>query len=58
MENIEDIDHLVAQNEVTLESYDNVGDNNVGEASSKAKKRKTSKMRTWKKLWEQFRMLL
>ena len=38
MENIEDIDHLVAQNEVTLESYDN-----VGEASSKAKKRKTSK---------------
>ena len=26
---------------VTLESYDNVGDNNVGEASSKAKKRKT-----------------
>ena len=28
---------------VTLESYDNVGDNNVGEASSKAKKRKTSK---------------
>ena len=35
MENIEDIDHLVAQNEVTLESYDN-----VGEASSKAKKRK------------------
>ena len=43
MENIEDIDHLVAQNEVTLESCDNVGDNNVGEASSKAKKRKTSK---------------
>ena len=43
MENIEDIDHLVAQNEVTLESYDNVGDNNVGEASSKVKKRKTSK---------------
>ena len=43
MENIEDIDHLVAQNEVTLESYDNVGDNNVGEASLKAKKRKTSK---------------
>ena len=43
MENIEEIDHLVAQNEVTLESYDNVGDNNVGEASSKAKKRKTSK---------------
>ena len=41
MYNIEDIDHLVAQNEVTLESYDNVGDNNVGEASSKAKKRKT-----------------
>ena len=43
MENIEDIDHLVDQNEVTLESYDYVGDNNVGEASSKAKKRKTSK---------------
>ena len=43
MENIEDIDHLVAQNVVTLESYDNVGDNNVGEASSKVKKRKTSK---------------
>ena len=43
MENIEDIDHLVAQNEVTLESYDNVGDNNVGEASSKVEKRKTSK---------------
>ena len=43
MENIEDIDHLVAQNEATLESCDNVGDNNVGEASSKAKKRKTSK---------------
>ena len=41
MQNIEDIDHLVAQNEVTLESYDNVGDNNVVEASSKAKKRKT-----------------
>ena len=41
MENIEDIDHLVAQNEATLESCDNVGDNNVGEASSKAKKRKT-----------------
>ena len=41
--NIEDIDHLVAQNEATLESCDNVGDNNVGEASSKAKKRKTSK---------------
>ncbi|XP_075655140.1 uncharacterized protein LOC142625347 [Castanea sativa] len=38
MGNIEDIDHLVAQNEVTLESCDN-----VGEASSKAKKRKTSK---------------
>ena len=53
MENIEDIDHLVAQNEVTLESYDN-----VGEASSKAKKRKTSKSRTWNKLWEQFRMLI
>ncbi|KAK9996837.1 hypothetical protein SO802_021523 [Lithocarpus litseifolius] len=43
MENIEDIDHLVAQNEVTLESCDNVVDNNVGKASSKAKKRKTSK---------------
>ena len=43
MENIEDIDHLVAQNEVTLESCDNVGDNNVGEASSKAKKIKASK---------------
>ena len=43
MQNIEDIDHLVAQNEVTLESCDNVGDNNVGEASLKAKKRKTSK---------------
>lgn len=43
MENIEDIDYLVAQNEVTLESCDNVGDNNVGEASSKAKKRKVSK---------------
>ena len=43
MENIENIDHLVAQNEVTLESCNNVGDNNVGEASSKAKKRKTSK---------------
>ena len=43
MENIEDIDYLVAQNEVTLESCDNVGDNNVGEASSKAKKRKASK---------------
>ena len=43
MENIEDIDHLVAQNEVTLERCDNVGDNNVGEAFSKAKKRKTSK---------------
>ena len=39
MENIEDIDHLVAQNEVTLESCDNVGDNNVSEASSRAKKR-------------------
>ncbi|KAK9983978.1 hypothetical protein SO802_033503 [Lithocarpus litseifolius] len=38
MENIEDINHLVAQNEVTLESCDN-----VGETSSKAKKRKTSK---------------
>ena len=38
MENIEDIDYLVAQNEVTLESCDN-----VGEASSKAKKRKASK---------------
>ena len=38
MENIEDIDHLVAQNEVTLESCDN-----VGETSLKAKKRKTSK---------------
>ena len=38
MENIEDIDNLVAQNEVTLESCDN-----VGEASSKAKRRKTSK---------------
>ncbi|XP_050246256.1 probable disease resistance RPP8-like protein 4 isoform X11 [Quercus robur] len=58
MENIEDIDHLVAQNEVTLESCDNVGDNNVGEASSKAKKREHQKMRTWNKLWEQFRMLL
>ena len=43
MENIEDINHLVAQNEVTFESYDNVGDNKVGEASSEAKKRKTSK---------------
>ena len=43
MENIEDIDHLVAQNEVTLESCDNLGDNNVSEASLKAKKRKTSK---------------
>ena len=43
MENIEDIDNLVAQNEVTLESCDNVGDNNMGEASSKTKKRKTSK---------------
>ncbi|KAL0001825.1 hypothetical protein SO802_015606 [Lithocarpus litseifolius] len=43
MENIEDVDHLVAQNEVTLESCENVVDNNVGEASSKAKKRKTSK---------------
>ena len=43
MENIENIDHLVAQNEVTLESCNNVGDNNVGKASSKAKKRKTSK---------------
>ena len=43
LENIKDIDHLVAQNEVTLESCDNVGDNNVGEASSKAKKRKISK---------------
>ena len=43
MENIEDIDNLVAQNEVTLESCDNVGDNNMGEASLKAKKRKTSK---------------
>ena len=53
MENIEDIDHLVAQNEVTLESSDN-----VGEASLKAKKRKHQKMRTWNKLWEQFRMLL
>ena len=58
MENIEDIDHLVAQNEATLESCDNVGDNNVGEASSKAKKGKHQKMRTWNKLWEQFRMLL
>ena len=38
MENIEDIDHLVAQNEVTLESCDN-----VGKTSLKAKKRKTSK---------------
>ena len=38
MENIEDIDHLVAQNKVTLESCDN-----VGETSLKAKKRKTSK---------------
>ena len=35
LENIEDIDNLIAQNEVTLESYDN-----VGETSSKAKKRK------------------
>ena len=43
LENIKDIDHLVAQNEVTLESCDIVGDNNMGEASSKAKKRKTSK---------------
>ena len=43
MENIEDIDHLVVQSEVTLESCDNMGDNNVGETSSKAKKRKTSK---------------
>nr|POE58147.1 hypothetical protein CFP56_21425 [Quercus suber] len=43
MENNEDIDPFVAQNEVTLESCDNVGDNNTGEASSKAKKRKTSK---------------
>ena len=43
MENIEDIDHLVAQNEATLESCDNVGDNNVGEASLKAKKRKNIK---------------
>ena len=41
MENIEDIDNLVAQNEVTQESCDNVGDNNMGEASSKAKERKT-----------------
>ena len=41
MENIKDIDHLVAQSEVTLESCDNMGDNNVGETSSKAKKRKT-----------------
>ena len=40
MENIEDIGHLVVQNEVTLESCDNVGDNNVSEASSRAKKRK------------------
>ena len=38
MENIEDIGHLVVQNEVTLESCDN-----VGEASLNAKKRKTSK---------------
>ena len=58
MENIEDIDHLVAQNEVTLESYDNVGDNNVGEASSKAKKRKTSKNEDMEQIMEQFRMLL
>ena len=43
MENIEDIDNLVAQNDVTLESCDIVGDNNMGEASSKAKERKTSK---------------
>ena len=41
MENIEDIDHLVVQDEVILESCDNVGDNNMGEASSKAKERKT-----------------
>ena len=34
---------LIAQSEVTLESYDNMGDNNVGETPSKAKKRKTSK---------------
>ena len=34
METIEDFDHLVAQNEVTFESCDNVGDNNVGEALS------------------------
>ncbi|KAK9998909.1 hypothetical protein SO802_018512 [Lithocarpus litseifolius] len=43
LENIEDIDHLVAQSEVTMESCDNMDDNNVGETSSKAKKRKTSK---------------
>ena len=43
MENIEDIDHLIAQSEVTQESCDNMGDHNVGETSSKAKKRKTSK---------------
>ena len=50
MENIENIDHLVAQNEVTLESCNNVGDNNVGEASSKAKKRKTSKNEDMKQI--------
>jgi hypothetical protein len=52
MENIEGIDHLVAQNEVNLESFDTMDDDNAqsysraplqGETSSKAKKRKTSK---------------
>ena len=45
LENIEDIDNLIAQNEVTLESYDN-----VGKASSKAKKRKISKNEDMEKI--------
>ena len=53
MENIENIDHLVAQNEVTLESC-----NNVVEASSKAKKRKTSKNVDMEQIMGQFKMLL
>ena len=43
MTNYKPNEPLVAQSEVTLESYDNMGDNNVGETPSKAKKRKTSK---------------
>ena len=43
MTNYKPNEPLVAQSEVTLESYDNMGDNNVGETPLKSQKEKNIK---------------